>query len=332
MEKYILITGGAGFIGGQVVNDLFRLKKNLKIIIIDNLSSGKNFIVNKRAKFLKINICNYKLLSQVFKKYKISTVFHFAAKLSVSESQKKIEKYFLNNVNGTENLLKLCEKHNVKKFIFSSTCAVYGDPKNKKVNESTTLFPKSNYGKTKLLSEEIIKQTARKISMKYAILRYFNVMGADPKSLSGPISRGTLFKELSRNLVRKSKKINLHGSDYPTKDGTCIRDYIDVNDLSKLHILSYLKLKNFKNKSFIVNCGYGLGLSVKEIIHSFERVISDKIKIIEKPRRPGDAIALYCNTNKLKKLFPLWKRKFSLEDSIHNSIKWEKRLFKLNKS
>jgi UDP-glucose 4-epimerase len=318
-KKYILVTGGAGYIGSIVTSRL--ILENKKVIIIDNLSTGSKFLINKKAIFIKADITCYKSLIKQLKNYIIESIFHFAACLSVPESQKKPLKYYENNVIGTENLLKIAKNKKIKKFIFSSSCAVYGDLSKKKISENDLTLPVSNYGKTKLLAENLITNYSIKNKFKYAILRYFNVVGADIENNLGQIYGSSLFKELSKSIVNKKFRINLYGNNYLTKDKTCVRDYIDVNDLCDLHFQSYLKLN--KKESFILNCGYNIGYSVKEIINQFSKQIQQKIKINAKPRREGDAEAIYCNNKKLKKIFPNWERKYNIKDSIRSAIKWE---------
>ena len=235
-------------------------------------------------------------------------------------------KYYNNNIIGTENILKLVSFINIKKFIFSSTCAVYGNLKKIKISEKDNTIPISNYGKTKLFCEIMIKEFSKKYRFKYAILRYFNVIGADIFLRSGLIVGNSLLKNLSKNIINKKFKINLYGNNYQTRDGSCIRDYIDVNDLSKLHVLSMSRLN--KKKSFILNCGYNKGYSVKEIIKIFSMIVNKNIKIHYCKKRKGDVEAIYCDNKKLKKIFPKWKRKLSIKKSIENMLKWEKKLIR----
>lgn len=320
----VLLTGGAGYIGSNILEQL--LEKKFRVLVVDNLSTGSRKLVNKKAKFFKIDICDKKKLEKVFK-YKISCIIHLAAALSVPESQKNPRKYYFNNVFGTQNILDLAVKHKVKKFILSSTCAVYGGAKGK-VSENSPLMPESNYGKTKLIAEQLTKSYAKKFSFKYAILRYFNVVGADPFLKTGPINKGSLFKNITSCLSQKKPKIDLFGTNYKTTDGTAVRDYIDINDLSNLHVESLNKLK--KSDSFILNCGYGRPLSVKKIITSFQKIANKKIKIQKKNRRSGDVEKVYSDIKYLKKIFPKWKRKYSLSDSIKLSLAWEKMINEKN--
>jgi UDP-glucose 4-epimerase len=263
------------------------------------------------------------MLQGIFLKYKFNSIFHFAANISIKDSEKNPEKYYLNNVIGTENLIELCKIKKIKSFVFSSTCSIYGDAKGK-VSENSIKIPKNNYGRTKLFSEYLIKNYFSNSNTNYAILRYFNVVGADPLLRSGQLCEGSLFKEISKNLVKNKYYINIFGNNYKTKDGTCIRDYIDVNDLCEIHLKALSYLIN-KKKNLIVNCGYGRGYSVKKIVKLFSNIIRKKILIINKPRSAGDVEQIYSDTKKLKKIFPSWTRKFSLKQSVKNSLDWERR-------
>jgi UDP-glucose 4-epimerase len=328
--KNFLVVGGAGYIGSVLVNYLIDL--GYKVVVIDNLSTGHKFLINKKAIFFRLDINNFGKLNTFFKKFYFDAVFHFAAATSVKESEKKPLKYYRINVDGTQNLLNCICKKKIKYFIFSSTCAVYGNSKKEKVNELDSTIPISNYAKSKLLSEILIKNYAKKFKFKYAILRYFNVVGADSKLRSGQVYKGPLVKNIAKNISNKNYSIKLFGSNYNTKDGTTIRDYIDVNDLSELHILSLKKL--FRFKSFTLNCGYNIGYSVIEIIQKFESLANKKIFINYFPRIKSDVTKIYSNNKFLKFLFPLWKRKFGIADSIRSALAWEnilkKKLIKKN--
>lgn len=324
MKKKILIIGGAGYIGSKVGYDL--IDKGYEVIILDNLSTGSKLLISDQATFIKLDIKNLKSIKKRLKIYqnKIDTIFHFAASLSVEESEIDPLKYYENNINGTENALKLSNFLGINKFIYSSTCAVYGDLGKVKISESDLTLPSSNYGKTKLFSEILVDQYSKKYNFKYAVLRYFNVVGSDYKKRTGQIYGNTIFKSLARNIIHNKYKIKLFGNKYKTRDGTCIRDYIDVNDLAELHILAMHKIKIIK--SFILNCGYNKGYTVKEIINLFSSVVKKKIHISIKEKRIGDVTAIYNDNKKLKILFPKWKRKFSVHESIENAISWEKKI------
>ena len=293
--KNILVTGGAGYIGSHIVEQLIKLKK--KVIIVDNLSTGKRRLINKKAKFYKGDIKNSNKVDFVIKKNKIDSVIHLAASLSVGESQKKPKKYFNNNVIGTKNLVESSFKNGVKNFIFSSTCAVYKDGL-KVVTEKSNLLPRSIYGKTKLLGEKLIINKFKKQNIKFAILRFFNVAGASKSGKIGQITEGhQLFKNLSIASKKKNPKINIYGNNYKTKDGTCVRDYIHVSDISKIHI-KVLKKLNLNRKSIILNCGYGIGVSVLEVVNEFKKQIKKKITIVYKKKIKGDMEHIISNNTK----------------------------------
>ena len=247
--KKVLVTGGAGYIGSKIVSDL--IKKKYKAYIIDNLSTGHKKLINKEAIFYEINCGNKSKLDQILKKDEIKSIVHCAASLDIAESEKKPKKYYNNNVINTKKLLDVCAKNKVKNFIFSSTCSVYGET-NKKVTEKTKTIPKSVYGKTKLECEKLIKFYSKKNKFNFGILRYFNVAGSDIKNKLGCFnSNNQLIKNLSHNIAIKNYKISVYGNNYNTKDGTCIRDYIHISDLSKIH-LKLLNLISKKNKSYTI--------------------------------------------------------------------------------
>lgn len=323
----ILVTGGAGYIGSKIAHDLIQSKFN--VIVIDNLATGYKFLVPKKAKFIKADILSYKKIEAIFKKNKIDSVIHLAASLSVEESQKKPLKYYLNNVLGLENILKLVSGFKVKSFVLSSTCAIYGNSQTGAVQENSVQLPESNYGKTKLMSEALLINYAKKFKFQYAILRYFNVIGADKFLKTGPVKSPTLFKVLAKNITSNNLSIKIYGKDYLTKDGTCLRDFIDINDLSNLHLEVLKKIKKIK-KSLILNCGYGMPKTVLEIVNKFAKVINRKIKINYLPRRNGDVEKIYCNNQRLSKILKNWKPKFKLNDSIKYQLMWEKKLKKHN--
>lgn len=322
--KIILVTGGAGYIGSKISHDLTDL--GYKVIIIDNLTTGHKNLINKKAIFFKFDIGDKKKLSDVFQKYKIKTVIHLAGSLSVEESMKNPFKYYLNNVVSTKNLLEVCGLNNVEKFIFSSTCAIFGEGV-KKVNALSMPNPTSHYGLTKFLCEQLIENYSKKFKFIYFNLRYFNVVGADNKLRVGPINQsGQLFKNLATNAKKKIFKLNVYGKNYNTKDGTCIRDYIDINDLSKIHI-NCLETKSIK-KSISLNCGYGKGYSVLEIIKKFEKITGKKIKKIFRKARDGDVSEIICIPTRSSKLKKLYSNINNLENSVKSSLEWEKKILK----
>jgi len=319
----ILITGGAGYIGSHIV-ELLNSNKN-HVIILDNLSTGHKKLIYKKASFIKGDIKNINLLKKIIIDYNIQTVIHLAAYLNVSDAEKSKAKYYKNNIIGTKNLVFACKNSNVKNFIFSSSCSIYGN-RIGSVSEQKKPNPQGYYAYTKYKGEELIKKYSKKHNYKYGILRYFNVAGASPSGKIGEIetSHGHLIKNIAIQSLKKKPKINIYGSDYPTQDGTCVRDYIHVSDLADIHIkaLNYL---NKNKKSFILNCGYGEGYSVLEIVNIFNK-IKKNLKINYKKRRPGDIAQIYSNTKKFNKLIK-WKPKYNnINKIIKSAIKFEKKI------
>ncbi len=324
MIKNILITGGAGYIGSHISEVLIRNKK--KIFIIDNLSSGYKKLINKKAKFYKVNILNTKKIRKIILSNKIDSVIHLAANLIIGEGEKNPKKYYTNNVKGTNNLLKACKNTKVKNFIFSSTAAVYKDGQYR-VNENSIIKPKSIYGKTKIRGERLIMNFAKKNKINYGILRYFNIAGSSPSGKIGLISRKSdhLFKNFSIELMKKKPKLKIYGTDYQTKDGSCVRDFIHVSDIAEIHFLILEKI-NKMNISKILNCGYNKGLSVLEVAKEFSRQSTKKIEIIYTKRRNNDLIKIIASNNKLKN-FIKWKPKFNnLAKIVKSCLDWEKKL------
>jgi UDP-glucose 4-epimerase len=318
----ILITGGAGYIGSHIVEKLAN-KKN--IIILDNLKTGYKKLINKKSIFIKGDIKNRKLLIRIIKTYKIQTIIHLAAFLNVSEAERNKSTYNKNNIVGTKNIIKACKNTSVQNFIFSSTCSIYGNITGS-VSEKAKPNPQGYYAYTKFKGEELIKQYSKKYKFKYAILRYFNVSGASPSGKIGEIeeSHGHLIKNIAIQSLKKKPIINIYGDNYPTKDGTCVRDYIHVSDLTDIHIKSLEYLENNK-KSLILNCGYGKGYSVLEIVNIFKK-IKKKLIIKYQKRRPGDIAHVFSNIKKLNQLFK-WKPKYNnMNKIIRSSINWEKKL------
>ena len=319
----ILVTGGAGYIGSHIIEQLVKKKTN-NIYCLDNLSTGHKRLINLKSNFIRGNIKNFNFLKKVIIKNNIQTIIHLAAHLNVSEAETEKSKYYKNNVIGTKNLLLSCKNSNVRNIIFSSSCSVYGSVKGS-VNEKKT-NPEGYYALTKFKGEELIKNYSQKFNYNYGILRYFNVAGASPSGKIGEIetSYGHLIKNLAIQSLKRKPVINIFGNDYPTKDGTCIRDYIHISDLADIHIkgIEYLE-KN--NKSFTLNCGYGKGYSVLQIVKIF-KTIKKNLKIIFSNKRPGDVAKVYADTKKFKKLLK-WKAKYNdINKIIKSAIKWEKKL------
>ena len=324
-SKNILVTGGAGYIGSHIVEQLIKNKEN--VIILDNLVTGYKKLINKKAKFVKADIKNKSKITKIIKDYNISSIIHLAAYLNVSEAENNKKKYYQNNIIGTKNLLEVCKNSNVENIIFSSSCSIYGDVKGS-INENRKANPQGYYAYTKYKSEELIKKFSKKNKFKYGILRYFNVAGASPSGKIGEIekSHGHLIKNLAIESLKKNPKIKIFGNDYSTKDGTCIRDYVHVSDLADVHIKGLKYLKD-NQKSFVLNCGYGKGYSVKQIVDIFKK-IKKGVDVQYQKRRPGDIAQVYANTKKFQKILK-WRPKYNnIKLIIQSAIKWEKKLNK----
>ena len=321
----VLITGGAGYIGSHV--SYLLIEKGYNVTIIDNLSTGNKKIVPKKAELIKCDIANVKKIKKLLNKKKFNVVLHFAGLIRVDESVKYPKKYIQHNYNKSKVFIDICISFVLKNLIFSSTAAVYGNPKKSRVDEKDKLKPLNPYAKSKLMIEKFIIDRSKKRNLKYIILRYFNVAGAEKKMRTGLISKFSthLIKIVSEVAAKKRKKLIINGDNYATKDGTPVRDYIHVSDLANIHLISAKYLFK-KNQSNIFNCGYGVGFTVKEVINTFNQIIDKKIKFKVGPRRQGDSQYIVANTSKFKKTFR-WKPKFNnLKYILKTAYRWEKKL------
>ena len=324
----ILLTGGAGYIGSNVTN-LF-IEKRHKVSVIDNLTTGHFNLINKKAKFYKCDIADKAKVNDILKNNEFDIVMHFAGLIRVDESVKNPKKYNEHNYTKAKIFIDLCIKNNLKKIIFSSTASVYGNPKKFRVSEKDKLKPLNPYALTKLKFEKYLIKQGKINKIKYIILRYFNVAGADKKLRTGLISKKSthLIKIASEVAVGKRSELTINGNNYNTPDGTPVRDYIHVSDLADIHLVAakYL-LKN--KKSNIFNCGYGRGFSVLEVITIFNKILQKKIKFKIGPKRPGDSELVVANPNKFNRTLN-WKPKFnSLKYILKTSLNWEKKISKL---
>lgn len=327
--QYVLVVGGAGYIGSHTVQQL--LKKNFKVVVVDDLSTGSKASLPSEVEFYRTDILNFADLKKVFEKYKLATVFHFAAKLSVPESFSKHFEYFDTNVVGTKNLLKLCEDFDVENFVFSSTAAVYGNVQAAPVKEDHALCPQNPYGLTKLMAEAlVVNQAVIQKNFKYRILRYFNVAGAALDGSNGPrnLNSGQLILNLCKAAVN-DRSIKVFGTDYSTKDGTAVRDYIHVVDLAEAHVEAYSSLQN-NGASGVWNCGYGQGYSVKEVVKAFESANNLKFEIQFDPPRLGDPAQVVAN-NELIFKESSWRPKLNdLSLICKSSYDWVKNELRKN--
>ncbi len=323
--KNILLTGGAGYIGSHVANLL--LDEGLNVSIIDNLITGNKKLIPSNASFYNCDIDDVNCVQKIIKKNKFDIVMHFAGLIRVDESVKDPKKYHLYNYQKAKKFLNTCFENNLKKIIFSSTASVYGNPEKQNVSEEDRINPLNPYAETKLKLENYLIRESKRQNVKYIILRYFNVAGADKKLRSGLISKFSthLIKIASEVAVGKKNKLIINGDNYDTKDGTPVRDYIHVSDLADIHIVSARYLFK-KNKSNIFNCGYGKGFSVKEVIKTYNQILDKKIKYEIGERRPGDSKLVVANPNKFKKTMK-WKPKFNnLKYILKTAYSWEKKI------
>lgn len=320
----ILVTGGAGYIGSHVVSYLGAITKD--IIILDNLSTGRleNVLFGE---LIVGDIADQDLLDKIFTENTIEAVFHFAGSIVVPESVVNPTLYYHNNTKVSLNLISTCVKYKTKKFIFSSTAAVYGKTIDGVASEETATIPINPYGRSKLMTEWMLEDVANAHDFSYVALRYFNVAGA---SATGKIGQSTpkathLLKTAAEVVTKKRVEISIFGDDYLTPDGTCIRDYIHVDDLAQAHVDAYLYL-NSNKKSQILNCGYGNGFSVKEVLNTVELITGEKLNFSIGPRRDGDAVVLISKAEKIKDILG-WDPRFDdISYIVKSAIEWERKL------
>jgi len=316
----ILVTGGAGYIGSHTVKKLIENGKN--ILIIDNLSRGFKEAIHPKAKFEFADLLDPASLKNVLKKYEIDSVIHFAAFAYVGESGENPELYYRNNVVGSFNLICALKDFGIKKFVFSSTCSVYGNPEIIPISEQESTKPINPYAKTKLMIENILEDFETAFGMKYVALRYFNAAGcSDDGDIGESHNPETHLIPLVLQTITKNKQLKVFGEDYETPDGTCIRDYIHVFDLADAHIraLNYL---NDGGKSTVVNLGTGNGNSVRDIINVSEKITGKKVNYVMSPRRAGDPAILVADNKKAKEVLG-WQPKYDLQKIIQTAWNWE---------
>jgi len=323
MNQKVLVTGGAGYIGSHVVRQLGEAGYDL--VVYDNCSTG----VPKSVLYGQIiigDLADIDRLYQVFAKHQFSAVLHFAASLVVPESVAYPLDCYANNTRNTLNLLRCCSVMGVNQLIFSSTAAVYGEPQENPVTENTPTLPINPYGRSKLMSELMIRDYALASSMRYIILRYFNVAGADPGGRIGQNSANAthLIANVCNAALKRQSELKIFGTDFPTPDGTGIRDYIHVEDLATAHVDSLRYLEQ-NGESQILNCGYGKGYSVRQVVEQAKAISGVDFPVIELERRPGDPAWVTACADKIRQVLNWQPKHNNLDDIIYSHLAWETR-------
>jgi len=319
----ILVTGGAGYIGSHVVNALGH--KGYEILVYDNLSTGHEWAL-LYGRLVKGDLSDIRLLDKLIREYKPDAVMHFAALIQVEESVREPLKYYRHNIGNTLNLLEAMKNSNVMNLIFSSSASVYGVPETVPVKEDAPLDPINPYGSSKATAERILSDLSRMSDFRYVSLRYFNVAGADPEARIGQAyAQAThLITRALKTAKGEFDRLQIFGTDYPTPDGTCIRDYIHVDDLAHAHILTLDYLLE-KGVSRVFNCGYGHGYSVREVVKTAKEVTGTDFLTEETERRPGDPPVLIADSSRLKGELH-WEPMYAdLEFIIKTAWEWEKK-------
>ncbi len=322
----VLVTGGAGYIGSHMVLALTDAGES--VVVIDNLSTGFSAFVPQSVPLFIGDVGDEHLVDGVISQHGVDSIIHFAGSVVVPESMRDPLLYYRNNTMATRSLLNAAIKRGVSRFIFSSTAAVYGNPEHVPVPETAPTRPTSPYGTSKLMAEIMLHDAASAHEMSYVVLRYFNVAGADPQGRVGLATVGAthLMKIAMEVATGQRAKIDVYGTDYPTPDGTCIRDFVHVSDLAQAHraALAYLRTGG---SSVTLNCGYGRGYSVLETIEAVRRVSGRAIPTQYAPRRPGDIVTMVADTSRIRALLDWTPTYDNLDTIAAHALAWEEKLF-----
>ena len=321
----VLVTGGAGYIGSHMVLELIDAGET--VVVLDDLSTGFRAAVPAGAHFVQGDMGDGALVARTIEEHGIDAVAHFAARIVVPESVSDPLGYYLNNTVKSRALLEAAVKGGVRHVIFSSTAAVYGEPKVNPVPEDLALDPINPYGRSKMMTEWMLQDSARAYGLTYVALRYFNVAGADPKGRSGQSTPQAthLIKVACQAALGQRSHLDVFGTDYPTKDGSCVRDYIQVSDLARAHVLALEHLRK-GGDSLTLNCGYGQGYSVLQVIDVVKRVSGNDFEVRLSPRRPGDPAALIAGADRIRELLGWQPRYQNLEIIVEQALAWERSL------
>src|SRR3954470_14793475 len=325
----VLVTGGAGYIGSHMVYTLVAAGE--KVVVLDNLSTGFDWAIAEGVPLILGETGDQPLVEKLIEEHGIEAIIHFAASIVVPDSIADPLGYYKNNTVNSRALIECAVKGGVKHFIFSSTAAVYGNPARVPVLEDDPLMPMSPYGSSKLMSEIMLRDASFAHGLKHVILRYFNVAGADPEGRTGQSTKGAthLIKVAVETALGKREKMDVFGTDYPTPDGTCLRDYIHVNDLAAAH-LDALRYLRAGGDSVTANCGYGRGFSVREVIDTVKRVSGKDFRVDTSPRRPGDPAQIVANSDRARATFG-WRPQYDdLPLIVDHALAWERKLMMRN--
>ncbi len=319
----VLVTGGAGYIGIHVV--LALRDRGRSCVVVDDLSAGSRSLLPDEIEFVSGDVGDAGLISELIERHEITSIVHLAASTSVPDSVRQPLLYYANNTAKTCALLQVALEHGVRQVVFSSTAAVYGTPQIQMVDEDAPLNPQSPYGASKLMAETILRDSGAAYGLKFCILRYFNVAGADPALRSGQLESGALIKLATQAALGKRPKFEIFGTDYSTPDGSCIRDFIHMSDLAAAHLaaLDYLARDG---ASVTLNCGYGRGYSVLEIVSALKRISGREFVVEIGPRRPGDIDAIIAANHRIRRTLAWSPQYDNVEIILRHALAWERHL------
>jgi UDP-glucose 4-epimerase len=322
----VLVTGGAGYIGSHAV--LALKEAGWPVAVVDDLSSGARELVPEGVPFFEGNVADRTLIQRIFEGQGIGAIMHFAGSIVVPESVENPLKYYANNTLASHALISAAVDAGVKHILFSSTAAVYGAPEHVPVAEEDPKIPINPYGASKLMTERMLEDTSAAHGFNYGALRYFNVAGADPQGRAGQMGKGSthLIKVAVEAAVGKRDHIDVYGTDYPTPDGTCIRDYIHVSDLASAHVASLEHLIENKHGNLVLNCGYGRGLSVLEVLDAVDRASGTPVKRVMKERRAGDPPQLVASNARMLETLDWEPAHNDIDAIVRDALAWERKL------
>ena len=326
----VLVTGGAGYIGSHMVYALVGAGE--RVVVLDNLSTGFDWAIAEGVPLIQGETGDQALVDRVIAEHKVGAIIHFAASIVVPDSVANPLGYYKNNTVNSRALIECAVKGGVKHFIFSSTAAVYGNPDRAPVSEDDPLRPMSPYGSSKLMTEIMLRDAGIAHGLGHVILRYFNVAGADPELRTGQSTKGAthLIKVAVETALGRREKMDVFGTDYPTPDGTCVRDYIHVSDLAQAH-LDALRYLRAGGPSITANCGYGRGYSVREVIDTVKKVSGVDFRVDLAPPRPGDPAAIVASSDRARAVLGWKPQRDDLTGIVGNAIGWERKLMLRNR-